>query len=100
MNGVSVSKMKQEFRNQPDHELRLRFAQFPGGFNHKMTENELLLILNITRDEILHVNEKMLKRKHRQCMLLNHPDKGGSPYLAMKINQAKELLDNSYLVRK
>lgn len=70
------------------------------GFNDKMTEQEALMIMGIEGDEIMHMDKKLLKERYRKLMVMNHPDKQGSQYLSQKINQAKDILDKSYLFKK
>ena len=53
-----------------------------------MNRREACLILGV-KDNI---TRKELKETHKKLMMLNHPDSGGSTYLASKINQAKDLL--------
>ena len=37
-------------------------------------------------------DQKRIQKAYRTILLKNHPDKGGSPYLAAKVNQAKDIL--------
>lgn len=60
-----------------------------GGFQSDMNLNEAQLILGINGK----YTKETLKKQHRQIMLMNHPDRGGSPFVATKINQAKDMLD-------
>ncbi|KAF9485154.1 hypothetical protein BDN70DRAFT_796229 [Pholiota conissans] len=63
-----------------------------GGFKAKMDRKEAIQILGLKDGPKLRTQ---LKDAHRQIMLANHPDRGGSPYLASKINEAKDLLDKT-----
>ncbi|KAJ3299327.1 mitochondrial import inner membrane translocase subunit TIM14 [Borealophlyctis nickersoniae] len=60
-----------------------------GGFEAKMSKREAAQILGVRETASL----QKMKEAHRRIMLLNHPDRGGSPYLASKINEAKDLLE-------
>ena len=59
-----------------------------GGFEKIMTKREACLILNVSD----RLTIKELKEVHKKMMILNHPDSGGSTYIASKINQAKDIL--------
>ena len=76
-----------------------------GGFEPKMTKREAALILGVSPNanvkrvgfvpSFKNVKRKLfqIRDSHKKVMILNHPDRGGSPYLAAKINEAKDFLD-------
>ena len=53
-----------------------------------MTPHEAALILGCRQS----ADAEAIRKNHRKMMFLNHPDNGGSTYIATKVNEAKELL--------
>ncbi|CAM9671102.1 unnamed protein product [Hapterophycus canaliculatus] len=53
-----------------------------------MTRKEAALILGVRE----RAPAQRIKDSHRRILMINHPDKGGSKYMAAKINEAKEIL--------
>jgi len=62
-----------------------------GGFEAKMTRGEAAQILGISERS----SKQQIKEAHRKIMMLNHPDRGGSPFVASKINEAAECLNGA-----
>ncbi|SAM01762.1 hypothetical protein [Absidia glauca] len=81
-------KAFQEYQKLPKAPRMSKF--YKGGFDEKMNKREAALILGLRESQ---ANKIKIKEAHRRIMLLNHPDRGGSPYLATKINEAKEFLE-------
>ena len=81
------------YRN-PSQFSSLGKAFYKGGFEQKMTKKEASLILELNERTLRGGDWKeKLRKRHREVMLLNHPDRGGSPYIASKVNEAKEILE-------
>ncbi|QHN85939.1 Mitochondrial import inner membrane translocase subunit [Arachis hypogaea] len=74
----------QAFKARPPRVRRF----YEGGFQATMNRREAALVLGV-RDR---TPTDKIKEAHRRVMIANHPDAGGSHYLASKINEAKEVM--------
>ncbi|KAG2403042.1 Chaperone DnaJ-domain containing protein [Vigna angularis] len=74
----------QAFKARPPRMRRF----YEGGFQATMTRREAALILGVRE----RTPTDKIKEAHRRVMVANHPDAGGSHYLASKINEAKDML--------
>jgi cell division protein FtsW (lipid II flippase) len=73
-------------KNQSSHQQR-QHKSAPGRMSRGQAFNVLGLKEGATRDEII--------QAHRRLIQKNHPDRGGSDYIAAQINEAKQILLNS-----
>lgn len=63
---------------------------FAGGFERPMDRKEAALILGLPVGG--NPSKAAVREAHRRLMRANHPDSGGSTFVATKVNEAKELL--------
>ncbi|KAL5706180.1 hypothetical protein ACHQM5_024383 [Ranunculus cassubicifolius] len=76
----------QAFKARPPTPKFRKF--YDGGFQPSMTKREAALILGVRESAAA----DKVKEAHRKVMVANHPDAGGSHYLASKINEAKDMM--------
>ncbi|KAK8790716.1 hypothetical protein WA588_002464 [Blastocystis sp. NMH] len=87
----SIVERAENYKNKTDGQGGHTYAfanYYQGGFEKEMTKREAALILGVRTNS----DQKRIQKAYRTILLKNHPDKGGSPYLAAKVNQAKDIL--------
>jgi len=84
---VLISRVQSYFQNETV--LKTSSSKYyTGGFKSVMDEAEASMILGVRP----FASAENIKKAHLSKIRVNHPDSGGSDYLATKINEAKELL--------
>lgn len=76
------------FKNMFNLSFKVGRRFYDGGFEDPMTKREAALILGIRES----TPRDKIREAHRRLARANHPDMGGSPLIATKINEAKEKL--------
>lgn len=86
-----TTKVNEALKNLPkfDADSMANSKYYKGGFDPKMNRREAALILGISPS----ANKAKVKEAFKKVMSVNHPDRGGSPYIASKINEAKDYLE-------
>jgi hypothetical protein len=62
--------------------------EHPRSRSSAMSRAEALKVLGLVEG----ASEREIRAAHKKLMMQNHPDRGGSDYLASKINEAKDVL--------
>ncbi|XP_012220256.1 mitochondrial import inner membrane translocase subunit TIM14 isoform X2 [Linepithema humile] len=85
----NLSQRMAETVKKLDSQSLANSKYYKGGFETKMTKREASLILGVSPT----ASKAKVKEQFKKVMSVNHPDRGGSPYIAAKINEAKDLLE-------
>lgn len=61
---------------------------YKGPFEDEMSRSEAAKILGVRE----YTDPERINKRHKKLLIINHPDRGGSTFLASKINEAKQKL--------
>ena len=76
------------YKQQQSYQQYQRQQQRSQQHNSTMTRAEALDILGLPNN----ASDVEIREAYQKLIKMVHPDKGGSPYLTQKLNQAKEVL--------